>query len=183
MARITPLPPSLMDERQQKIHSEIAGGRRGTVPAPLEVWLRSPELADRAQKLGEFARYGTSLPPRLSELAILVTARFWTAHYEWAAHKIFALKAGLDPVIIADIAARREPKFNDPTEVLVYEFSQTLHREHKVKDELYQKALEVLGEKAVVELVGILGYYTLISMTLNVFEIEVPTGSEIELQP
>lgn len=182
MARITPLASSQMNEEQQQIYSEIAAGKRGSVPAPLQIWLRSPELARHAQKLGEFVRYNTSLPPRLSELAILVTARFWTSQYEWNAHKKMALKAGLDPAIIEAIATRQPPGFDKPDEQVVYDFSRTLHRDHQLPDNLYQTAIETLGEQAVVELVGLLGYYTLISMTLNTFEVSVPEGEVAELE-
>lgn len=182
MARIIPLASAEMSEEQRQIYSDIVAGKRGTVPAPLQIWLRSPELASRAQKLGEFVRYQTSLPPRLSELAILVTARFWTSHYEWAAHKRMALQAGLDPALIQAIATRQPPTFQQFDEQLVYDFSQSVHRDHQVPGNLYQSAIDTLGERAVVELVGLLGYYTLISMTLNVFEVEVGEGETPELE-
>ncbi len=183
MARLKPLASDDMNEAQQQIYSEIAGGKRGTVPAPLQIWLRSPELANLAQKLGEFLRYSTSLPPYLSELAILVTARFWTSQYEWYVHKNMALKAGLEPEIIEAIATRQTPEFKSSEAQVLYDFSRSLHQNHQVPDDLYSQAVAVLGELAVVELVGLLGYYTLISMTLNAFEVELPAGAEIELLP
>jgi 4-carboxymuconolactone decarboxylase len=135
-----------------------------------------------AQKLGEFVRYETTLPPRLSELAILIIARHWTAQFEWTAHKAEALKGGLDPEIIEDIANRRAPRFKNPDEPVVYDFSVSLNQTHAVPDELYQRAVATIGLRGVVELVGILGYYTLISMTLNTFEI-LPEGTAPELTP
>jgi 4-carboxymuconolactone decarboxylase len=182
MARLKPLDSAEMSEEQQQIYAEIAGGKRGSVPAPLQIWLRSPVLATHAQRLGEFVRYNTSLPPRLSELAILVTARFWTSQYEWYAHKKMALKAGLDLAIVEAIATRRPPHFVQTDEQVVYDFSTALHTNHQIPDDLYQQATATLGEQAVVELVGLLGYYTLISMTLNAFEVEVPEGETPELQ-
>jgi 4-carboxymuconolactone decarboxylase len=182
MARIANLNPAELNEQQRQIYAEIAGGKRGSVPAPLQIWLRSPELANRAQRLGEFVRYDTSLPPRLSELAILVTARLWTSHYEWNAHKKMALKAGVAPEIIEAIANRQPPPFKEKDAEIVYQFSQSLHRDHQISDELYQRAIATLGAQAVVELVGLLGYYTLISMTLNTFEVEVPEGELPELE-
>src|SRR2546426_12540188 len=103
MPRITIPTPAEMNDEQRQVYEATVAGRRGRAPAPLLVWLQSPELANRAQKLGELVRYETTLPPRLSELAILVVARFWTAHYEWFAHKREALKAGVDPGVIDDI--------------------------------------------------------------------------------
>jgi 4-carboxymuconolactone decarboxylase len=172
-----------MTDEQRRVYDATAAGRRGRVPAPLIAWLESPVLAERAQKLGEFARYETTLPPRLSELAILVIARHWTAHFEWAAHKPEALKGGLDPAIVDDIANRRQPRFVNEDERAVYEFSKTLNENHAVPDATYRKAVESIGQRGVVELVGILGYYTLISMTLNTFEIEPPDGQAPELKP
>lgn len=182
MARVKIRTAEEMTEEQRRVYNATLAGRRGRMPAPLVAWLESPVLADRAQKLGEFVRYETSLPPRLSELAILSVARYWTAQFEWTAHKAEALKAGLDPEIIDDIASRREPRFKNPDEPVIYEFSTALLQKHSVPDELYRKAVETFGLRAVVELVGILGYYTLISMTLNTFEIQ-PDGRTPELKP
>lgn len=180
MARIKIRIPEEMSQEQRKVYHDTVAGRRGRMPAPLAAWLESPVLADRAQKLGEFVRYETSLPPRLSELAILVVARYWTAQFEWIAHKAEALKAGLGAGVIEDIANRRTPRFENPDERLVYEFSVSLNQKHEVSDELYEKVVAAIGLRGVVELVGILGYYTLISMTLNTFEIE-PEGQAAEL--
>jgi len=172
-----------MTEEQRRVYDATVAGKRGRAPAPLMAWLASPVLADRAQKLGEFARYDTTFPPRLSELAILVVARYWTAQYEWTAHKAEALKAGWDLATIDEIANRRRPQFKNADERVVYDFSLTLNQTHAIPTELYQTAIDVLGERAVVELVGILGYYTLISMTLNTFEISPPDGKPAELAP
>lgn len=182
MPRIKIRQPEDMNEQQRRVYDETVAGRRGRIPAPLVAWLESPVLADRAQKLGEFVRYETSLPPRLSELAILVVARHWTAQFEWTSHKAEALKSGLHPEIIDDIANRRPPRFKNPDEPVVFEFSATLSQTHAVPEELYNKAVATFGLRGVVELVGILGYYTLISMTLNTFEIE-PEGHAPELKP
>ncbi len=181
MARVKIRTPEEMSEEQRRVYNDTIAGKRGRVPAPLVAWLESPVLADRAQKLGEFVRYETSLAPRLSELAILVVARHWTAQFEWTAHKAEALKAGLDPEIIDDIANRRAPRFKNVDEPVIYEFSVALLQTHGVPEDLYRRAVETFGQRAVVELVGILGYYTLISMTLNTFEIQ-PEGSVPELK-
>jgi 4-carboxymuconolactone decarboxylase len=180
MARVKIRTREEMSEEQRRVYDETVAGRRGRVPAPLVAWLESPVLADRAQKLGEFVRYETSLLPRLSELAILVVARYWTAQFEWTAHKAEALKAGLDPAVIDDIANHRAPKFKHADEPVVYDFCMALVQTHFVSHELYQNAVVTLGPKGVVELVGILGYYTLISMTLNTFEIEPEGTAELK---
>jgi 4-carboxymuconolactone decarboxylase len=179
MARIAIRTPEQMTPEQRRAYEETVAGRRGRMPAPLAAWLESPVLAARAQKLGEFVRYETSLPPRLSELAILTVARHWTAQFEWSAHKAEALKGGLAPEIIEEIAQRRRPRFNNSDEEVVYDFSMSLHETHAVPEALYQKAVESIALKGVVELVGILGYYSLISMTLNTFEIEPEGGPEL----
>ena len=182
MTRYTPLDPAALDDKQKRIWDEIAAGPRGNVPPPLQVWLRSPALAENAQRLGAFCRYGTSLPPRLSELAILMTARHYTAHYEWHHHEVFARKAGLPPDIIAAIAARKPPNFVHDDERVVYDFASALYRSHAVDDATYARAVAAFGEKGVVELVGIMGYYSLISMTLNVFEVPVPADAPMPLK-
>jgi 4-carboxymuconolactone decarboxylase len=181
MARMTMPAPADMTDEQRAVHDEAAGGKRGHAPAPLNAWIHAPEFARRAQKLGELLRYDTTLPPRLSELAILVTARHWTAHYEWKAHKPHALAGGLDPAIIAAIATRAEPSFTAPDERIVYAVATSLLRTQAVPDPLYAEALDILGERALVELVGVLGYYALVSMTLNTFQIGMPGALQADL--
>ena len=181
--RVRDLKPEDMSDAQRRVAEEAAAGKRGRVPAPLRAWLHSPEFGARAQRLGEFLRYDTSLGPYLSELAILVTARHWTAQYEWYAHKREGLKAGIDPAVIADIAARRRPRLDDPKAVAVYDYAKTLHETRTIPAALHGQALAALGEQGLVELVGLLGYYTLVAMTLNGFDIGLPEGEPIELEP
>jgi 4-carboxymuconolactone decarboxylase len=179
--RVKDLSPDEMSAVQRAVVAEAASGKRGRVPAPLRAWLHSPELGRRAERLGEFIRYDTSLPPHLSELAILVTARHWTSHYEWYAHKRDALKAGIDPAIIEAIARRREPGFPDPEAKLVHDYVKTLLATSRAPDAVHIAAVEAFGEQGVVELVGIVGYYSLVALTLNAFEIELPAGETPEL--
>ena len=181
--RVQSLSRDEMNEAQRRAVDDAVAGKRGTAPPPLLAWLHSPEMAQRAQRLGEFVRYDTSLPAQLSELAILVTARFWTSHYEWYAHKREALKAGLDPKVIEAIARRRRPALDDPKARAVYDFSKALHETHSVPPAVFAAAAQELGQRGVVELIGILGYYTLISMTLNACEIGLPQGEATELEP
>jgi 4-carboxymuconolactone decarboxylase len=144
-------------------------------------WLQSPELARRGQKLGELLRYGTTLEPRLSELAILVCGRHWTSHHEWTAHKREGLKAGIPPEVIADIAARRDPALTDARSRAVYDVSRTLLATGRVPAPLYAEGIAALGERGMVELVGILGYYCLVALTLNAFELGLPGSLAPEL--
>lgn len=181
--RLRELSPGEMNADQKGIYAESLAGKRGAVTPPLRAWIHSPEVARHAGRLGAFLRYDTTLGPLLSELAILVTARHWSARFEWYAHKKLALAAGLDPAIIDAINHRHVPDFDSPKAQVVYELSEALHENHSVPTLLYQKAIELLGEKGIVELIGLLGYYSLVSMTLNTFEVEVPEGETCDLVP
>jgi 4-carboxymuconolactone decarboxylase len=181
--RLTELQPDTMSPEQRRVVENVTAGKRGRVPAPMRAWLHSPVLADRAQSLGEFLRYDTTLGPALSEFAILITARFWTAQYEWYAHKKLALQAGLDPALIDAIARRETPHFPDEKTAVVYDYARAMHETHGVEQALHDRAVAALGERGVVELVGVLGYYTLVSMTLNGFDLGLPDGEAEELQP
>ncbi|WP_193188935.1 carboxymuconolactone decarboxylase family protein [Nisaea sediminum] len=174
MQRIPELDPACLNDEQKRIYDEIASGPRGGVRGPLAVWLRRPGLADRAQALGRYCRYDSSLSPRLSELAILTTARIWDAAYEWAAHEPHAEKAGLPRAVIDALKEDRDPHFEAEDEAVVYEVSRRLNLDRRLTDELYRRAEQILGLDGLIDLVGVLGYYSLISMTLNAFEIEVP---------
>jgi 4-carboxymuconolactone decarboxylase len=181
LARIKLPPLDEMTSQQKSVYDEAAGGRRGHVPAPMIAWLQNPELARRAQKLGELMRYETTLPPQLSELAILIVARHWTAHFEWQAHKKEALKAGISPELIASIAAHQTPQLASEEQRAVYRIATTLLEMRAVPDELYREGVRVLRERGVVDLIGILGYYTLVAMTLNTFEIGLPEARQEDL--
>ncbi|MBP0445113.1 carboxymuconolactone decarboxylase family protein [Roseomonas sp. SSH11] len=181
MARIELTPEAERTPEEQAACEEAISGVRGRVPAPMIAWLKNPEMARRAQRLGELLRYQTTLEPRLSELAILVTARHWTAHYEWVVHKRDGLKAGMDPAVVQAIAERREPALRDEAERVVYAIATTLLSTRRVPEPLYRHAVSTLGERGLVELVGVLGYYALVSMTLNVFEIGMPDAFAPEL--
>jgi 4-carboxymuconolactone decarboxylase len=165
-----------MTEAQKRAYDAILAGPRGVVRGPFGPLLRSPELADRWQKLGEYLRFQSSLPARLNEFAIIVTARFWDAKYEWYAHKPLAIKGGLAESIAEDLVRNRRPANMKPDEELVYDFSTALHREHFIDDELFQRALALLGERGVIDLIGVTGFYTAVSMVLNVAEIPLPPG-------
>ena len=177
MSRLSDLDYQKMSAEQKRIHDEIAAGPRGAVVGPLKVWLHSPALADRAQKLGAYARYHSSLPPHLSELAILVTGSIWKADFEWYSHVGPARDAGITEAVIEAIRIGADPSFEDEPSRAVYDVAREMHESRRLSDETYRSARTALGEQGLVDLIGILGYYTLISMTLNAFEVENPDGS------
>lgn len=179
--RIRDLSPEDMNDAQKRVAEEAASGKRGRMPAPLRAWIHSPEFGARAQTLGEFLRYDTILGAELSELAILLIARHWTSHYEWYIHKREALKAGVSPDVVDAIASRSGTPFPDEKAEALRLYVTELLEKKIVSAETHALAVERLGEQGVVELVGLLGYYTLVSMTLNAFEIMPPEGEPLEL--
>lgn len=180
MPRLNPPDPGHLTDHQRRVYEAIASGPRGTVRGPLAIWLHRPGLAEHAQALGQYCRYDSSLPPRLSELAILTMAALWRAPYEWWAHHPIALKAGIEADVAERIRKGQPPEFRERDESLVYRFVRELVETRQVSDALYAEAVEVLGTDGVVDLVGMAGYYTLISMTINAFDIPPPDGSTIE---
>jgi 4-carboxymuconolactone decarboxylase len=179
--RLKLLSPGEMNADQKQTYDESIVGKRGKPPAPMMAWLNSPEMARHATRLGGFLRFDTLFPAKLSEIAILVTARHWTSHYEWYAHKRLALQGGMDPQIIEAIRDRRTPTFDDAKAQMIYEVSKSLHEGHGVAKTLYDEAVKVLTERGIVEVIGLCGYYTMVSMTLNTFEFELPEGEVPEL--
>jgi len=178
MPRLPDIDPATLDEEGKRVHDAIVAGPRGMVQGPLRVWLNSPTLADRAQALGAFCRFGTSLEPRLSELAILITGAFWRAGFEWHVHAPIAAGTGLSAGLIEEIRRGATPEFVRDDERCVYSFAHELWTTHRVAPETYAEAEKVLGRRALVDLAGILGYYGLISMTICAFEVPLPDGAE-----
>jgi 4-carboxymuconolactone decarboxylase len=181
--RLRLIPPGEMTPDQRATYDESIASKRGSPPPPMMAWLYSPEMARHATRLGAFLRYDTTLSAQHSELAILVTARQWSAQYEWYAHKKMALAAGLSPRIIDAINARRTPSFDDPKAEVIYDVSRALHESHVIPAALHATARDLLGEQGLVELIGLLGYYTLVSMTLNAYEFGLPDGEVSDLAP
>lgn len=177
MPRFPELDAAQLSPEQKAVYDTIASGPRGGVRGPLAVWLRRPKLAQWAQGLGEYCRYNSSLDKRLSEIAILATARLWGSEYEWYAHEPQARSAGVPDAVIETIRTGGTPVFQRDDEALVYEVAVTLNRTRKVPDALYARAKTVLGEGSLIDLIGVLGYYTLISMTINAFEVEPPANA------
>ena len=170
------------NDAQRTLLEAIRSGPRGTsiTPrGPFAVWLHAPEFGHLAQALGGHCRYKTALPARLSEFAILCTARLWRAQYEWFAHAPIAAKAGVKPETIQNLRAGRAPKSAPKDERAIYDFIGELYKTRRVSDRTYKRVQALLGDAATVELVGILGYYALISMTLNVFRMLPPPDAKL----
>jgi 4-carboxymuconolactone decarboxylase len=178
MPRLPDIVVESLTPDQRRVYDAIVSGPRGMVQGPLRMWLNSPQLADRAQALGAFCRYGTVLPPRLSELAIITTGAYWKAGFEWAVHAPIALEAGLDPAAVEAIRKGEKPTLQKSDEAALYAFAHELLHERKIAEATYRRAEKELGTRALVDLVGILGYYGLISMTIVAFEVPLPEGAE-----
>ena len=175
--RFKKLAESEMDDAQLKVYRDLMSGPRGGVRGPFNALLRSPVLADRAQKLGEYLRFESVLPARLNEFAILITARYWNAQYEWFAHYTHAMKGGLNPAVAADLAQGKRPANMQDDEAIVYDFCSELHKNKCVSDATYQSALDKFSERGVIDLIGVSGYYSLVSMVLNVDRQPLPEGT------
>ena len=171
-----------MTDAQRTLMQAIRSGPRGasiTPRGPFAVWLHAPEFGQLAQALGGHCRYQTALPPRLSEFAILCTARLWRAQYEWFAHAPIAEKNGVKPKTIQALRTGRVPKSAAKDERALYDFIRELYKTKRVSDRSYKRVHALLGDAAMVEFVGILGYYVMIAMTLNVFRMMPPPDAEL----
>jgi 4-carboxymuconolactone decarboxylase len=168
-----------MTPAQRTVADSIMSGPRKGMSGPFNAWLRSPELADRLQKVGEYVRFNTSLDKRLNEMAIIMTAQHWGSQYEWYAHAPLAIKAGLDPEIVAALGAGKKPEKMKDDEAIVWEFTTQLRRDHHVDDAIYAKAVEKFGENGVMDLVAVNGYYDVVSMTLNVAHVAPPADAQL----
>lgn len=186
--------PADMTAEQKKLFDTIVGGPRaqnyGTDPAghvlrggPFNAWLRSPEFGLKLQAVGEQIRFHSSIPRKLNELAILITAREWTSQYEWFAHHALAMKAGLDPQIAEAVANGKRPANMKEDEAAVYDFLTQLHHTKKVDDATFNRVKALFGEQGVIDLIGVSGYYVAVSMTLNVAQVPVPDGKPLPLKP
>jgi 4-carboxymuconolactone decarboxylase len=180
--RLKDISDEQMSALQRALRDAIYSGPRGIrkkLTGPFQIWLNAPELGHLAQALGAHVRYKTTLSPRLSETAILATAQFWKAHYEWFAHAPQAEKAGVKVKTIKDIQAGRAAKTAAKDELAIIEFVKQLYKTRRVSDKTYKRVHAFLGDQGVVELVGICGYYAMISMTLNVFRAQIPADAPL----
>jgi 4-carboxymuconolactone decarboxylase len=176
MPRISLPAPETMTPDQRKVYDKIVTGKRGRIQGPLRAALHNPDLAERWSALGELLRYGTTLTPRQSELAILITGRLCRSPFEWYAHRPEAEKAGLPADVIDAIFAGATPTTMSAEDSAVYHYTLELNRYRSVSDKTYARALELFGERTVVELTALVGYYTMVAMTLNSHEIPFPEG-------
>ena len=179
MPRYQELDETHLDDAQRRIFNECKAGPRGSVPPPVHVWLKSPGLADNAHKLGAHVRFGTQFTPKQTEIAILMTARYWTAQFEWAAHVRLGLQAGLSQDQIDAIADRRPPSFDNADDQLVYDFCKDYYDDHRLDDATYERVVARFGDKGIVDIAGLIGYYSFVSVTLNTFEVPTPPGAKL----
>jgi 4-carboxymuconolactone decarboxylase len=179
IARFAPLKAEELSPAQKAWAEMIAPAPRNAkfVNPPYRAYIQSPELAPRLSALSDYLRWNSSLPPRLSELAILITARQWTAQYEWAVHYPLAIKGGVDPKVLSDIAAGKRPEGMKDDEAALYDLATALYRDKKVSDPVYNAARASFGEHGVMDIIGILGYYDVVSMTLITMQADPPSGN------
>jgi 4-carboxymuconolactone decarboxylase len=178
MVRFAPLKPEELTPAQKAWAEELAAPpRNGKITnPPFRAYIRSPDLAPKLTALADYLRWHSSLPPRLSELAILITAREWTAQYEWYAHYPHAIEGGLDPKVAAAIAAGKRPEGMRDDETALYDLVTSLYHDKKVTDAVYKAALEKFGERGIMDIIGIIGFYDITSMTLITMKGGVPEG-------
>ena len=177
MTRIKDWTVENLTEEQKEIHDAIVSGPRGHVVGPLRIWLNNPGLARSAQTVGEYARYGTSLSNGLSELAIITTGRVWSSAFEWEHHAPLAIEGGIDPENVNIISMGQRPNFTKAEEEAVFDFAAEANILKNVSDNTYNNLVNILNETAAIDIVGICGYYSLISMTLNVFKVPSDTDN------
>lgn len=175
--RLRPIPPDQLTEAQRRAAQAVIEGPRGALYGPFVPLLRSPELLENAQRMGEYLRYRSAIGPRLSELAILVTARHWNQKVEWAIHAPIAAQVGISPRVIDAIARRERPQGMLLDESVVHDFCVELQREKQVSDETYAQAVALFGEQGVVDLMGLNGYYTFLAMVMNTARTDVPVSA------
>jgi 4-carboxymuconolactone decarboxylase len=179
--RMPEIPAAKLTDAQKKAVEEFVAGRGTPVLGPFIPMLRSPEVMLRAKAMGDYLRFKSVLPPKLSEFVILITAREWTQQFEWGVHSGIALKAGVSPETIKAIAEGRRPTGLSEEEAILYDFCIELHHNKSVSDEVYAKTLAKFGEQGVIDLVGINGYYTFLSMIMNVTRTPPAKGADSTL--
>jgi 4-carboxymuconolactone decarboxylase len=178
--RLPVLTEDKLDDAQRALLESLRSGPRGDrvrLGGPFGVYMHAPQCGELTQKLGAFLRFNTSVEPRLSEFAILCTARIWRAQYEWHAHAPLAEKAGVSPQAIRDIKRGRAPKTAAKDERAIWDLVQELYKRRRMTERTYKRAHAFLGDKGMVELIGILGYYAAMSMVLDVFNVPLPEGA------
>lgn len=178
MSRLPPIAPGAYTAEQKQAVEEFLAARKVAISGPFEVMLHSPQVMSLARAMGDYLRFRSRLPPALSELVILVTARVWSQDYEWSYHAPIAAQAGLAPSVIAAIRDGRRPRDMSEEEEIVYDFSTELHRDRRVSDDTFRRAEQAFGRAGVVDLVGVNGYYTFLAMQMNAAALRVADGAE-----
>lgn len=181
--RMPPIAPDKMTEAQKKAVSEIIAGPRGHLVGPFIPLLRSPEFMGRLQRTGEYLRFNSALEPRQVELAVLITARHWSQNFEWHHHRTLAEKAGLKTAICDALAEGRRPSAMADDEAVIYDFLDELIRTRTVSDTTWERANALFGERGIVDLIGVHGYYSLLAMILNASHAPLPDGAKPGLGP
>jgi 4-carboxymuconolactone decarboxylase len=181
--RFAPLTWETMTPEQRTMAEHLLAGPRRGLDGPFNVLLRSPEMGDIAQQFGASMRFLNSIPAKHRELAIILTARHWTAQFEWQAHARAAAQAGLDPAIITAISEKRRPTTLAPDEAVVYNFVTELLDKKEVTDPTFAAAKAQMGERGIVDVVGLMGWYQMVSMLMNVDRYPLPEGTKPELKP
>ncbi|HEX4278824.1 MAG TPA: hypothetical protein VHZ74_25885 [Bryobacteraceae bacterium] len=181
--RFKPLTTDQLTPEQRKMIEHLLSGERAGVNGPFNVLLRSPEMGDLAQQFGAEMRYHSSIPRKLNEFAILITARHWTSQYEWYAHHRDGLKYGLEAAVMDSLATGKRPSPMDADEEIVYNFCNELLNKTQVSDANFKAAAGKFGERGVVDLIGTMGYYNMVSMLLNVDRYPLPDGVKPALKP
>ncbi|MCJ2084865.1 carboxymuconolactone decarboxylase family protein [Methylobacterium sp. E-005] len=179
--RLPAIPPDQLSDAQKKASDDFFAVRKVPVFGPFTPLLRSPELMTNASNMGMHLRYRSTLPLRLSEFIILITAREWNQQLEWHIHQPIALKAGLDPAIASAVQEGRRPDRMDEEESIVYAFSTELQHNKAVSDVTYKRAVDKFGEQGTVDMAGVNGYYTLLAMCMNAAQTALPDGSAPQL--
>ena len=181
--RMPPIPAGQLTGAQKKAIEEFKAARSVDISGPFVPLLRSPEVMSRARAMGDYLRYKSSLPPRLSEFVILLTARRWTQQYEWNAHQPLALQGGLRGEVVTAIAAGRRPDAMAADEEAVYTLWDEVQRTQSVSDATYARAIGKVGEQGVIDVLGITGYYTMLALVMNTARTPLPDGVKPPLAP
>jgi 4-carboxymuconolactone decarboxylase len=174
--RLKKLSREELSSEQKKVWDEVVSGPRKKMHGPFFIWLHSPELLSRGQNLGLYARFHSSLPSRLSELCILIMSSHWHCAGEWIDHEPIAREQGVDRDALEDLRLGRPATFRREDEQAVYDLAQELLQTHKVSDARYDHARKVLGERGVLDVVAVLGYYSMIAMSMKTFDMRPAAG-------
>ena len=193
MTRLALLQADILTDAQRKIYDAITRGPRsqntprgtgislntpGGLPGPFNAWMYSPVIGNHVQELGAALRFSNSLPENLLEIAVLMVGRHWLSQFEFWAHARLAKLAGVSDAVIEAIRTGAEPAFDKPDEKQIYLFANEMLTTRRVSDTTYEATRAIIGENGLVDLIALMGYYTIVSMTLNCFHVALPDGQQ-----